>query len=838
LNALISASRGQICAPDAVQFTTPASGAGYTYAWSFPGGTPASATTQNASTTYSTPGVYPVTLTVTDGGSNSSTNSTTIYARSCTPITGPCTNWVLPNSAGFDWSTGVPVPVTGRSVTGAEPASSVSDGFGVMRFYADGTRALTATNLVMPNGTGLLAGGSSHNGVLIVPRPGNPNQYFLFTVRQWEDGATANPMNYSVVDMTLNAGLGDIVAGQKNLLVSLPGSPNEMVEGMAVIPHCNGVDWWVITNGANSGSGKLFVTLVTSAGPGASTAYNIGLALPGVGLGSVVPSFDGTRVAVVSTGAGIYPNNGQIAVYNFNRSTGVPTTLLAPNGTWGGYSDAAFSPNGKLLYFTSYQGAVSRVRQLEIATLQMREIAAGPWFAIKPGPDRLLYIAPNSATRLHTINYPDNFNTSNLNECGLNLNSIPMPVGSTTGIFGALPNMPLQCTAVQPADFSYTVTSCLTVNFTSLNCAGPYNWTFGDAGTGTGQSVSHTYAGPGTYTVTLTVAGASPSVKTVTVTLGLQPVTIVGASNNCNASLANYSAAGPAGYTYTWAITGGAPATASGNNVDVTWGMSGGTVTLTVLDPATGCTTNIVKNVGTCPSCTPPPANMTAWFPLDEVSGPTAVEIVLGAHGVDVNAPAHAPGKVTRARTFSGASQYVQANDAPGLNFGAGDFTIDAWVRTSQATGIAPIVDKRFTDPEVGYALYLKNGRLAMRVGDGVLADGTEYWLPSSPFVADGQWHHVAGVMKRTALANGARLYVDGVNVMAVAPYSGLSVTNVEKLLIGAQKGYSGPIGYLNGSVDEVELFQRALSTAEINAIFMADVLGKCKEFSWVPTSA
>ncbi|MCC6653390.1 MAG: T9SS type A sorting domain-containing protein, partial [Candidatus Eisenbacteria bacterium] len=42
----------------------------------------------------------------------------------------------------------------------------------------------------------------------------------------------------------------------------------------------------------------------------------------------------------------------------------------------------------------------------------------------------------------------------------------------------------------------------------------------------------------------------------------------------------------------------------------------------------------------------------------------------------------------------------------------------------------------------------------------------------------------------------------------------------------------------LNGSVDEVELFQRALSTAEINAIFMADVLGKCKEFSWVPTSA
>jgi PKD repeat protein len=838
LNALITTSRGQICAPDAVTFGTPASGAGYTYAWSFPGGTPSSATTQNVVVNYAAPGVYPAALTVTDGGSNSSTNSTTIYARSCTPIVGPCTNWVLPNNAGFDWSTGTPVPVPGRSVVGAEPASSTSDGFGAMRFYADGTRALTATNVVMPNGTGLLAGGSSHNGVLIVPRPGNANQYFLFTVRQWEDSATPNPMNYSVVDMTLNAGLGDIVSGQKNLLVTLPGSPNEMVEGMAAIPHCNGVDWWVVTNGANSGSGKLFVTLVTSSGPMSSTAYNIGLAVPGTGLGAVVPSFDGTRVACVATAAGVYPNNGMIAAYNFNRSTGVPTTLLAPTNTWGGYSDVAFSPNGKLLYFSSYQGAVSRVRQLEIATLQMREIAAGPWFAIKPGPDGLIYIAPNSSARLHCINYPNNFNTSNLNECGLNLNSIPMPTGTATGIFGALPNMPLQCTAVQPADFSYTITSCLTVNFSSINCAGPYSWTFGDAGTGTGQNVSHTYASPGTYTVTLTVAGASPAVKTVSITLGLLPVSLSGPSTICGSVLSNYTALGPAGYTYTWAVTGGLPATASGNNVDVTWGVLGGTITLTVLDPATGCTTSIVKNVGTCPSCTPPPANMTAWFPLDEVSGTTALEIVLGAHGVDVNTPTHAPGKVIRARTFSGVSQFVQANDAPNLNFGTGDFTVDAWVRTTTATGIAPIVDKRFTDPEVGYALYLKNGRLAMRIGDAVLADGTEYWLATTPFIADGQWHHVAGVLKRSALANGTRLYVDGVNVLALPVYGWLSVTNTEKLLIGAQKGYSGPIGYLNGSVDEVELFQRALSTTELNAIYMSDALGKCKEFSWVPTVA
>ena len=88
----------------------------------------------------------------------------------------------------------------------------------------------------MPNGTGLLAGFSSHNGTMIVPRPGTTNQYFLFTIRQSEDSRTTTPVNYSLIDMALNAGFGDIVAGQKNLSVSLPGSPIEMIEGIAADP--------------------------------------------------------------------------------------------------------------------------------------------------------------------------------------------------------------------------------------------------------------------------------------------------------------------------------------------------------------------------------------------------------------------------------------------------------------------------------------------------------------------------------------------------------------------------------------------------------------------------
>lgn len=830
LNALIVRSRGQLCAGDTVAYTTPAAGAGWTYAWSFPGGVPSTASTQSVSVVYPSPGVYPATLTVTDGYTASSTNSVTAYVRNCVPVTGPCRQWVFPAHASLDFGTGVPKPVAGRINTSAEPGSAVSDAAGNLLFYADGSNAYTRTNVVMPNGAGLLAGTSSHNGTLIVPRPGSSTQYFLFTVRQGEDAPNTNCMNYSVVDMALNAGFGDIVTGQKNLNVALPGTPNQLLEGMAAIPHCNGTDWWLVSNGGWSASGKLFVTLVTSAGPVSTTAYNIGLGVPGNPfLGAIVPSRDGTRIAGVAAGS------GQIAAWNFNRTTGVPTTLLAPTGAWGGYSDIAFSPDGKLLYFN--YGGTFGVRQLRIATLEVRDLLKAQLTDINLGPDGLVYIAPGGgATKLHCINYPDNFNTSDLNECGLNLESVPLPAGATAGPFGALPNMPLQCSTVLPADFAWTVSNCLTVNLASLNCSGPWTWNFGDATSGSGQSTSHTYAAPGTYTISLTVAGASPATVMKTITLGMQPVTIAGPATVCDSLPRNYSAVGPAGYTYTWTTSGGIPSFGSGSNVDVAWPLGSGTLTLVAYDSTTGCSTTLTKNVGPCPVCVSPPANMTAWYPLDESSGTLALETVLGANGVDVSGPAHAPAKVRRGRTFSGAGQYVQANDAPGLNFGAGDLTVDAWVRTGAGTGIQSIVEKRSVDPPQGWALYLRDGRLALRLADLTL--DTEFWSPTAPFVADGQWHHVAGVLRRSASANGTRLYVDGVPVASFPAWTGGSVTNTEKLLIGATAGFLGPIGYFTGTIDEVELFQRSLATGEINGIALADSMGKCKEYSWVPTVA
>jgi len=255
LNAQIVANPSQVCAGGTVAFTTPASGAGYTYNWTFPGGTPASANTQSVpSVTFPTAGPVNVTLTVTDTNNNNfSTNTQTIYVLACGPILGHCTNWVFSSGARLDFSTGIPVPVLGTQNGFGEAAGMMSSSSGSLLFYTNATQVWSANNTAMPNGSGLAGGISSHNGALAVPRPGSSTQYFLFIVSQSENGFVANPLTYNVIDMTLNAGNGDIVAGQKNLNIPLtPAGNKRILEGMALIPHCNGVDWWLINRGCDT----------------------------------------------------------------------------------------------------------------------------------------------------------------------------------------------------------------------------------------------------------------------------------------------------------------------------------------------------------------------------------------------------------------------------------------------------------------------------------------------------------------------------------------------------------------------------------------------------------
>src|SRR6187549_3169721 len=116
------------------------------------------------------------------------------------------TKWYFGNNAGIDFLSGSPVPFSGSAMTMLEGVASIADTAGNTLFYTNGSQVWNSNNTQMPNGFGLLGDNNSAQAAIIVPDPGNANQYYIFTTPTNGSGA----MNYSVVDMTLQSGLGDV----------------------------------------------------------------------------------------------------------------------------------------------------------------------------------------------------------------------------------------------------------------------------------------------------------------------------------------------------------------------------------------------------------------------------------------------------------------------------------------------------------------------------------------------------------------------------------------------------------------------------------------------------
>jgi hypothetical protein len=169
----------------------------------------------------------------------------------------------------------------------------------------------------------------------------------------------------------------------------------------------------------------------------------------------------------------------------------------------------------------------------------------------------------------------------------------------------------------------------------------------------------------------------------------------------------------------------------------------------------------------------------------------------------------------------------LEVLDHADLNFGAGSFSIDAWINTDMGTQTEPIVDK-LGNLNIGYSFSIvgtlpTNSKPTIRIGTGsstILLDG--------PVITTGQWNFVA-VTVNTQL-NIATFYVGDANGQSLTQSSGTflgttNATNTRPLLIGGNP--SNP--HWNIMIDELEIFDRALDPAEVTSIWDAGSFGKCR---------
>jgi hypothetical protein len=219
---------------------------------------------------------------------------------------------------------------------------------------------------------------------------------------------------------------------------------------------------------------------------------------------------------------------------------------------------------------------------------------------------------------------------------------------------------------------------------------------------------------------------------------------------------------------------------------------------------------------------------MVLWLPFDETTGPTSANLASTANpGTYVGGPVVVPGVVGNALSFNSGDQYVTVPDYPALDIGTNDFTIDAWVQCpiNIANDIHTIVDKRTANGSVwsGYLFNVRFGQLLIELDAGLFAGDN---LDTHHVPADDHWHLVAVTVQRAA-ANGIQFYIDGRPTSTSDPtgHEG-SLANNAPLLVGGST-LSGE--YWLGGLDEVEVYNRALSAWEVQGIFNAGAHGKCK---------
>jgi len=480
---------------------------------------------------------------------------------------GEFNNWYFGYHAGLNFSSGNPIILSNCSslFNCQNTTATVSDSLGNLLFYAHYSAVFNRNNAIMPNGSGLFGNESVDQPVLPVQKLDDDSVFYLFTMDLIANPIEPNPngLRYSILNMRLDGGLGDIESGELNIPVSGAEKTGRSLTG---IRHHNNHDVWVVVRKYANGDRFLSYLIKNS---GIDTIPIISNSLVQI----TYPLFTcyNTSLKISPDGSKLVCLYDTVAEFcDFNNSTGLITPLfcfkhIQTNEDYQ-KSKAEFSIDSKYLYITDENASHKYIMQYDASKSDSAEFKQSEIIiyytakgtsnniGLQRGPDNKIYCTVPFQDSVSVINNP----TFQGSGCNFQKNSLCL-LNTNLSIYGFPQFIENYYAYIHHSNILCTNSS---INFTSSIWprADSIHWNFGDPASGALNysnlpGPSHVYQNTGTYTVELFVRHidnrTDTSWQTITILAG--PQVLLGNDKTvCIGDSATFDAGACSGCTYSW----------------------------------------------------------------------------------------------------------------------------------------------------------------------------------------------------------------------------------------------------------------------------------------------